>query len=328
MHHLRGVVHHLRHSKDKTKDTDTDTEQDQKRGSGSRESTGSHGSDGSQKSRGSEGAADAERTFLYARLEDAVPYMQTGDLLLQSGDGARLDRFSRMLQFSSFTHVLMLVRAPPAELVEKHQRLMTPLPALTQTVDTEDLFVFEASSHGVMLRPLWHFTAEAQERANEHRRNFPLLWRSISNPGKPYPAKATDYPGLLRVLDESAGIEYEKHLRQFILGWMDRVKKDDHSSIFCSELVTWALREMELLPPTTVTANSMPGHYADEKTDYMNQKLRWGPAQYQGMVRLKYQDADYRNSRGLVHRALHAERFLETQRQTAPRRLNGRLTRG
>jgi len=27
---------------------------------------------------GSEGAADAERTFLYARLVDAVPYMQTG----------------------------------------------------------------------------------------------------------------------------------------------------------------------------------------------------------------------------------------------------------
>jgi len=42
----------------------------------------------------------------------------------------------RMLQFSSFTHVLMLVRAPPAELVEKHQRLMTHHPMLKQIVDT------------------------------------------------------------------------------------------------------------------------------------------------------------------------------------------------
>jgi len=41
-----------------------------------------------------------------------------------------------MLQFSCFTHVLMLVRAPPAELVEKHRRLMTHHPTLKQTVDT------------------------------------------------------------------------------------------------------------------------------------------------------------------------------------------------
>jgi hypothetical protein len=295
MQRLRGVVHVFRRGTDKDKELDPDG------GSGGA-TTGAEG-------------GEAGQTSLYAGLQEAVPHMQTGDVLLQSGDGERLDYVNRILQLSSFTHVLLVVRGPPQDLVEKHARLMKHNPPYKQTVDTEDLYVFEAQTYGVLLRPLWVYIAEAQERAREHKQNFPIIWRPLSNPLRPCPAKATDYPGLLRVLDESAGVDYEKRPRQFLLGRFECERKDDHTSLFCSELIAWALREMELLPPTTVTANFMPGNFADEKGDHINQKLRWGPAQYQSMVRLKYQDANYGNAKNIVHRVLHAERFLETHRQ-------------
>jgi hypothetical protein len=60
------------------------------------------------------------------------------------------------------------------------------------------------------------------------------------------------------------GRSYKKSVGQLVQSRWGRNKTDDLSSVFCSELVAAALKQLELLPDSLVSANVLPKDLAGD----------------------------------------------------------------
>mmetsp|Transcript_90827 Transcript_90827/g.157533 ORF Transcript_90827/g.157533 Transcript_90827/m.157533 type:complete len:289 (-) Transcript_90827:844-1710(-) len=232
----------------------------------------------------------------HSSIRDIVPLMKTGDLIIQIGDGGLSDRFNRYLQWSMFTHVLMIIKDPPDDLVQAHAKAMASYEKQRaigpQTIDTKGLYGFEVQPGGVLFRPFWMYVAEKELISCTRKEDYPFIWRPLENPAVPEDGSMKHYPKLLPLLWDCVGKPYEKKPMQFVKGWMYQSSTDDHSSVFCSELTAWALKEMGLIGDKSITSNFMPGDFSDQRGDEINKLLAQGPipnAKYGPLVNVDYQ---------------------------------------
>jgi hypothetical protein len=82
-----------------------------------------------------------------------------------------------------------------------------------------------------------------------------IAWRQLIETG--LSTRADAFPGLLSMLEKARATPYEKNPLQFIEGWA-KLSCEDNSSVFCSEAVMWALKEMGITSMTTVSSDFMP----------------------------------------------------------------------
>ena len=154
----------------------------------------------------------------------------------------------------------VVVKDPPEAILELY--------GLHDNRDANGLYVFESDSEtedgreggGVQLLPLRNWVIEMKRYyAVERSDRFFLVWRRLQwNDHDPSPRSASEFEGLLTVLEQAQGKSYEQNRLQLAGCTVHMNQTEDLSSVFCSELVAWAYEGLGLFPKEDNASNAVP----------------------------------------------------------------------
>jgi len=182
-------------------------------------------------------------------VDEATPQMGTGDLLMHHGTRAT----SEVMEFTMwcyFSHAVFVMRDPPADVLQLYG---------VTTESADGLYAYESTAdvHGNQITALadW-ITINKQENGDE----YILVWRKVevsdpdcAGPERPFSC----FPGLEDMIHEAHGRPYETHKMEMVKSLVNANKKEDLSSLFCSEMVMWAYKAMNLVP-SDINASNWP----------------------------------------------------------------------
>jgi len=205
-------------------------------------------------------------------LDEKLPHLQTGDVVLFHGT----ERASRVIEWgtwSYWSHTMMLVRNPSPELVQMYSiqlyQDMKKGADLDIDFEKDGVYVFESDSDtfdkrekgGVQLVPLrlW-----MHENSKLYGDEMIMAVRHLNLPSRTGDDHQ-DFPKLEEFMRSVCGKSYEVHKKELYGSVHKLNKKDDLSSIFCSELVAASWKQMELVEEDAICSNFLPKDFSSEK---------------------------------------------------------------
>eukprot|EP01012_Entosiphon_sulcatum_P039642 TRINITY_DN5246_c0_g1_i1.p1 TRINITY_DN5246_c0_g1~~TRINITY_DN5246_c0_g1_i1.p1 ORF type:complete len:246 (+),score=31.32 TRINITY_DN5246_c0_g1_i1:31-768(+) len=214
--------------------------------------------------------------FTSVNLRDALPHMGTGDILMHHGTSSTSVKME-VVMHSFFSHTAMVIRDPPADLLELYA-------ATDDASDGPDrgIFVFESTTivNGTRLTPIRTWALRERARNGEF---YCLVWRRLER-GLPGPHFSDTPPAFSQMMRTARTVPYEQSKSQLFKAVAGKNRTEDLSSVFCSELVAWALQEMALLPQSENASNwtttSFSAVYGGDQLNAVAAALaRWAPEQ-------------------------------------------------
>ena len=209
--------------------------------------------------------------------EEARHDMGTGDLILLHGT-QWYSLIIKGLTGGWYTHVGVVVRDPPHDILQLYK--VHP--------DKDGLYVLESSPHtddgrtggGVQLSPLGQWLQKKKKfYAIERGDTFFVSWRRLhfENYEKSEKRPTKHFPSFVDFLKDAHEKSYERDSIELFQCARKANKKEDLSSIFCSELVAWAFEALNLLPQRENASNWVPSQFSFlHKSDWINKKIARG----------------------------------------------------
>ena len=222
-------------------------------------------------------ALDGPELFNVIDYEEARHDMGTGDVILLHGT-QWYSLIIKGLTGGWYTHVGVVVRDPPHNLLQLYK--VPP--------DEDGLYILESSPHtddgrtggGVQLSPLGQWLQKKKKfYAIERGDTFFVSWRRLhfENYEKSEKRPTKHFPSFVRFLFDAHERSYERDSIELFQCARKANKKEDLSSIFCSELVAWAFKELNLLPQRENASNWVPSQFSFlHKSDWINEKISRG----------------------------------------------------
>eukprot|EP00996_Jenningsia_fusiforme_P001495 NODE_2375_length_1215_cov_134.885077_g2167_i0.p1 GENE.NODE_2375_length_1215_cov_134.885077_g2167_i0~~NODE_2375_length_1215_cov_134.885077_g2167_i0.p1 ORF type:complete len:300 (-),score=44.85 NODE_2375_length_1215_cov_134.885077_g2167_i0:168-1067(-) len=221
----------------------------------------------------------------------------TGDILLLHGT----ETFSALIKSATqswYSHAAVVLREVPSDILQLYGSQPAP----------DGLYVFESDTEtvdgreggGVQLLPLRHWVLDAK---SYYSRFFFLCHRSLrtgdgdggdgggagagSGAGGSGLRTVDAYPGLIQCLRSAHGRLYEHRKPELVKSVVQGNSDQDLTTIFCSELVAWVLREMGILPRSTNPSNWVPRMFSGIHEDRVNRELCSGVGKFEMDRRIK-----------------------------------------
>jgi len=216
----------------------------------------------------------------------------TGDVILCRGT----ESFSQLIRrgtMSTWSHAAMVVVDPPPEV-----RLAFKIDATYEQDLKERVFIFESDTEtqdkraggGTQLFPLRRWMECC---VRDYTENYLVVWRKLKRPeaffGKP---DLVCFPNFYNFMIEMCKRSYEHSRVQLMFSAIHTNKKEDLSTIFCSELVAASFKNMGLFHPDTNSNNFVPRDFtSDERLDGKDIKLHNGYT-LEREVRFRFRPSD------------------------------------
>jgi len=201
----------------------------------------------------------------------------TGDVILCRGT----ESFSQLIRrgtMSTWSHAALVVVDPPAEVREAYK-----IDATHEKDLLERVFIFESDTEtqdkraggGTQLFPLRRWMECC---CHDYTDNYLVVWRKLKRPdhfhGKP---DLELFPAFFKFMLEMSKRSYEHSRVQLMFSAIHTNKKEDLSTIFCSELVAASFKNMGLFAPDTNSNNFVPRDFtSDERLDGKDIKINNG----------------------------------------------------
>jgi len=192
-------------------------------------------------------------------LEQMLPVLNTGDLLLFRGNGA-ISKIIKKLTFCCFSHVAMVVRNPSPAIRKAYQ--------LSDEFQKEEVFIFESNADTIPPRPgggthIVPLRWKLERAVRKEDPEYLLCVRQLTVPG-PEPK----FPGLEEFILSMQGKTYEMQKLDLlasttVVGTIPLT--EDLSSVFCTELLTASYKVMGLLSPKVNPTNSLPRTFTSDQ---------------------------------------------------------------
>jgi len=189
----------------------------------------------------------------------------TGDVILCRGT----ESFSQLIRrgtMSTWSHAALVVVDPPHEIREAYK-----IDATYEQDLKERVFIFESDTEtqdkrtggGTQLFPLRRWMECC---VHDYTDNYLVVWRKLNRPdhlhGK---ADLEVFPAFHKFMLEMCKRSYEHSRCQLVFSAIHTNKKEDLSTIFCSELVAAAFKNMGLFEPDTNSNNFVPRDFTSEE---------------------------------------------------------------
>jgi len=189
----------------------------------------------------------------------------TGDVILCRGT----ESFSQLIRrgtMSTWSHAAIVVVDPPQEIREAYK-----IEATYEKDLQERVFIFESDTEtqdkrtggGTQLFPLRRWMECC---VKDYTDNYLVVWRKLKRPdhlhGK---ADLEVFPAFHKFMLEMCKRSYEHSRCQLMFSAIHTNKKEDLSTIFCSELVAASFKNMGLFEPETNSNNFVPRDFTSEE---------------------------------------------------------------